>query len=75
MKRFNQILNTVMGVCFGVFIGTAIYVCHDYHVRPDLYALQSAPWYTSILVRGVFTLAVLAVGFIVKFIIRKKSEQ
>lgn len=73
MKQLNHILNIIMGSCIGVFIGNGIYVYHDYHTHPSLYALHSAPWYASILTYGIFTLIVLAVCSVIKIIIYKRK--
>lgn len=74
-KRINQLLNIIIGSSVGVFIGYGIYVYSHYRKYPALYAMQSAPWYTGILVYGVITLIVLAVCFILKITIRKKISQ
>lgn len=71
-KKLNQILNVVMGTSVGVWIGHGIYVAWDYHTRPGLYAMQSAPWYTSILLYGAVTLFILLAAIIIKLLIRKK---
>lgn len=73
LKKLNHVLNIIMGAFVGVFIGYAIYVVWDYNAHPQLYAVQSAPWYTSILVYGVCTLAVLLVCLVVKALIRQKA--
>lgn len=73
-KKINQILNIIMGAFTGVFIGHSIFVYWDYQMRPGLYAMQSAPWYTSIMVYGVGTAAVLVAGFAIKYILRKKGK-
>ena len=79
LKRIIWFLNIIMGSSAGVFIGHGIYVYLDYRKYPDLYAAQSAPWYTGILVYGAFTLIVLAVCFLLKIIfntiIQKKTKQ
>ncbi len=72
MKRLNQILNVVMGAFIGIFIGQSIYKIWHYNKYADMYLTQSAPWYTSILVSGAFTIAVILIVAIVKLIIRKK---
>ncbi|MBD5450756.1 MAG: hypothetical protein HDR28_11565 [Lachnospiraceae bacterium] len=71
----NSILNIIIGAFIGVFIGHGIYVFWDYKTHPDLYAMQSAPWYTSILVYGLFTIVTLIVGIMIKLIIRHKLKQ
>ena len=68
---FRQFL---IGSCIGVFIGYGIYVFWDFRTHPDLYAMRSAPWYTSILVYGIFTIAISIVLVIIKLIVRRKLE-
>lgn len=75
MKTLNRILNTITGACVGVFIGHGIYVFGDFKAHPDLYAMQSAPWYTSILLYGIVTVVVLVLAIIIKLIIRQKLKQ
>lgn len=75
LKKINSILNIIIGSFIGVFIGHGIYVFGDYKTHPDLYAMQSAPWYTSILVYGLFTIVVLIVGIIIKLIIRLRLKE
>lgn len=74
-KKVNFILNTIIGSFIGVFIGNGIYVFWDFKTHPDLYAAQSAPWYTSILSFGIITAVVLAAAIILKLIIRHKPKQ
>lgn len=74
LKKINRILNIIIGSFIGVFVGHGIYVFWDYKTHPDLYAMQSAPWYTSILVYGLFTIVVLIVGIIIKLIIRLRLK-
>lgn len=71
LKKLNDFLNVLIGVVVGVFVGHSAYVIFDYRVHPDLYAMYSAPWYTSILLYGIFAAIVLAATIIVKIIIRK----
>ena len=75
MKKLNNFLNiligTFIGVFIGVFIGHGIYVYYDFKTHPDLYAMNSAPWYTSILVYGIFTLVVILVVIIAKILIKR----
>ena len=74
LKKLNYFLNIVIGSFIGVFIGHGIYVFWEYKTHPDLYAMQSAPWYTSIFVNGIVTFILLAVVVIAKLIIRKKIK-
>ena len=74
LKKLNYFLNIIIGSFIGVFIGHGIYVFWDYKTHPDLYAMQSALWYTSIFVNGIVTFILLAVVVIAKLIIRKKVK-
>lgn len=74
MKRMNQILNILMGCCIGIFIGYAIFVYWDVQKRPDFYAAQSAPWYTSILIYGGLTVIILLIALVIKYILHQKMK-
>ena len=73
-KKINQMLNIIMGSFIGVFIGSGLYKYWHFQKYPDLYVIQSAPWYTSILINGLLVLVLLAVCMIVKVILMKKME-
>lgn len=62
MLRTNRLLNIIIASTIGVFIGSALYRYADYRIRPELYEIQSAPWYTSIIVRGLATSAIILVA-------------
>ena len=66
MKKINKFLNNFMGAFTGVFIGRSAYVIWNYKMHPQRYAMQSAPWYTGILVNGVITLVVLMICFLLR---------
>lgn len=74
IKQVNRALNIVMGSVFGVFMGHGIYVYWDYKTHPDLYAMQSAPWYTSILMYGLATGIALIIGLVIKLVLRIKIQ-
>ncbi|MEG0854806.1 MAG: hypothetical protein RSF82_13095 [Angelakisella sp.] len=74
LKKVNDILNIVMGSFVGVTIGHSIYKYLNYRKYPDLYAMQSAPWYSSILLYFGFTVVVLLICSIVKIIIKQKTS-
>ncbi|NBK00395.1 hypothetical protein D5282_24825 [bacterium 1xD8-48] len=75
LERFNWILNIIMGSTVGVLLGHGIYLYWDYRTRPGLYEMQSAPWYTSILVYGLAVVCVLILCFIMKLYIRKRMRE
>lgn len=73
MRKWNGILNGILGAFVGVFIGHSIYVVWNVKTRPALYAMQSAPWYASILLYGAVTLVVLLVCLVGKAILQRKE--
>lgn len=66
MKKIRNLCNIVMGGFTGTLIGYSLYVLWDYRAHPLRYAVQSAPWYTGIVLYGALTLAVLLVCILVK---------
>ena len=70
-QKIQLILNIIMGSFIGVFIGSGLYRYWHFRKYPDLYIMQSAPWYTGILVQGLFTLVLLAVCLIIKVVLIK----
>lgn len=66
MSRIKSVLNTIMNCFLCYFIGHCVFVFWDYKTSPELYALQSAPWYTSILFNGVITFVVVVVCTLIK---------
>lgn len=75
LKKINRILNIISGTTIGVFLGYGIYVYWHYRAYPGLYAMQSAPWYTGIIVYGIYTMVALLVLFLIKRIIRRQLKQ
>lgn len=71
-KKINQMLNIIMGSFIGVFIGSGLYKYWHFQKYQDLYDMQSAPWYTGILINGLLMLVLLAVCIIVKVILMGK---
>ena len=75
MKKANHILNIVIGACIGVFIGRTLFLLRDHKKNPDLYAMQSAPWYTGLLVSGAFTLAVVVLCLLLKLLLLRRMKK
>ena len=74
MKKLYNILKIVLWSFIGVFIGKSFFKWYDYNAHPDLYAMQSAPWYLSIEISAVFTIIVVIVILAVMWIIRGKCQ-
>ena len=73
-QKLYTVLKTVFWCVVGAFIGPTLYTCYDHYARPGLYALTSAPWYTSIVVHGIFTAIVCAVLLAAMAAVKKKSK-
>jgi len=74
LRKLNCFLNIVIGSFIGVFIGFGIYKFWHFKTYPNLYAIQSAPWYTELLLDGALVAVVVVVCIILKLIIRKNSK-
>lgn len=74
LRKLNCFLNIVIGSSIGVFIGFGIYKFWHFKTYPNLYAMQSAPWYTELLLDGALVAVLVVVCIILKLIIRKKSK-
>lgn len=74
MKQLYRFFYIALWCFIGVFLGSTLYQIYDYNAHPDLYALQSAPWYLSILVRGAMTVIVAALLLIGMAIVKKKMK-
>ena len=74
LRKVNCFLNIVIGSFIGVFIGIGIYKFWHFKTNPNLYAMQSAPWYTELLLDGVLVAVVVVVCMILKLIVRRKLK-
>lgn len=74
LKRINEIMNIVIGAAIGVFIGCGLYNFLDFKSHLELYAMQSAPWYTQLVPWGGVTIGIIAIAVIIKLICRKKTH-
>ena len=70
--KINNFLNCLIGAFIGVFLARSVYTYWDYKTHPELYAMSSAPWYTTILLFGVVSAGIILAAFIVKFMIGEK---
>lgn len=74
LTKLNRLLNIIMGAQVGVFIGHTLFTYFHYRNHQDLYAAQSAPWYTSIIMYGTVTAIVLLIAIVLKYIVKKKFK-
>ena len=74
LRKLNCFLNIVIGSFIGVFIGFGIYKFWHFKNYPNLYAMQSAPWYTELLLDGALVAVLVVVCIILKLIIWRKLK-
>ena len=75
MKRFLQIaMRAVIIASIVVFIGSCIYQYTDYKQHPEIYMLNSAPWYTGLLIQGAISLLIVLICIIVLVITGRKKQ-
>lgn len=74
MKHLYRILKILLWSVIGVFIGSSLYKWYDYKTHPDLYAMQSAPWYLSIEFSAVLTIIAVIIILLIMWMIKKKCR-
>ena len=74
MKKLYGTLKITLWCFIGVFIGSSISRYQEYKAYPGLYEMQSAPWYSVIVIRGIFTAILVAIILVAMWIIRKKMK-
>ena len=74
LRKLNCFLKIVIGSFIGVFIGFGIYKFWHFKTYPNLYAMQSAPWYTELLLDGALVAVLVVVCIILKLIIWRKLK-
>ena len=75
MKRLYATLKLFLGCSIGIFLGRCIYLYFDFKARPDLYAMQSAPWYLGLEIQGLFTAALAFVLLAAMWLVRKNMDK
>jgi len=79
MIKIKKILNAIIGVCLGYYVGHCIFVLWNHYRHPEFYGMQSAPWYTSLWVYGLMVLAVVLVCTVIKIVLnhieKRKSPE
>ncbi|MEE0204216.1 MAG: hypothetical protein UEE32_02620 [Oscillospiraceae bacterium] len=74
MEKVYRILKTAIWCFVGVFIGNSCYEFKAYKTYPELYAMQSAPWYYGILMHAVLTAVIIAGILIVMALLKKRMK-
>ena len=74
MNNLNRNMNTVRNTVLTFFIVRSIFYIRDYIVNPEVYEMQSTPWYTAMLLLGIFTFIVVVICSIIKIIFKHKGN-
>lgn len=71
----KKILNIAIFVSIGALFGHVLWVFVDYKIHPEIYAANSAPWYTTILVALAFWgIVILIEAAVLLFVCHKLSQ-
>jgi hypothetical protein len=73
-NKLNNLMNIIMGSSVGVFIGQSLFKYMHYRNNPQIYVIQSAPWYTGIIIYGVVDLSILLIAFTLKILLLKRNS-
>ena len=74
LRKLNCFLTIVIGSFIGVFIGFGIYKFWHFKTYPNPYVMQSAPWYTELLLDGAMVAVVVVVCIVLKLVIWRKLK-
>ena len=71
MKKIISLINGILGAFVGVYLGRVCFVVWDYKTDPGFYGMQSAPWYTTLLVEAAITLVILLICIVIKAVLKR----
>ena len=72
MKHQDSLHQTLFCLAPGMFDGIALETYLDVQNHPGLYEMQSASWYTKLLLHGAVCLIVMAAAWVLRRMIRKR---
>ena len=72
MRKLYLALKIAVWAVIVLFLGSAGRQVWHYRTHPELYVINSAPWYTGILVSAVFAAAAVVILMIAMWIVRKR---
>lgn len=79
MKELHKFLKALLFVQLGACTARVIERYMDYTKHPELYAAQSAPWYSGIMLTVLLFAATILITtiayFVVGYLIKKRSDQ
>lgn len=74
-EKARKAIKIVLGVGLGVFVGRSLWLWRDVNARPELYVVNSAPWYTPLLLEGAVLAGLILVGAVVWRLLGRKEQK
>ena len=75
MKKIISLINGILGAFVGAYLGRVCFVVWDYKTDPGFYGMQSAPWYTTLLVEAAITLVILLICIVIKAVLKRLMKK
>lgn len=75
MKKWERFFAILEGTAIGLFLGKLLYLLWHTRAYPELYAMQSAPWYVALLVPGAGMVLALLIAGIGKAVLRRRAKR
>ncbi len=79
MKKLQRFLLLVIFALLGACAFRSFAIYYDFIKHPELYEIQSAPWYTSILlnvsITGIVVVIIAIIYCIIGLLIKKQSRK
>ncbi len=72
-EKVQKAVKAVLGLALGVFVGRSLWLRQDVISHPELYAANSAPWYTPLLLEGGILLGLFLTGGLVWWLTGRKK--
>lgn len=73
-KNVYTLLKNLTGSIIGVYTGYCLATYINYRRHPQLYAMQSAPWYTELLPIGILIIFLCLILSGIRYLIKKKAN-
>lgn len=74
MKKICTFLRCARGAVLGVFLGSSLFRWIHFRKYPELYAMQSAPWYYGILTGAILTAICLLILSVLLYFAKKRNK-
>lgn len=75
LTKIQTFIKYFIFACIGGFVGKSIFAYIHYINHPGFYEIQSAPWYTEILVSLFATGIIILIVFIIYLLIGRKIKK